>query len=175
MYIRGCFAEEVEEQSSLRFESLLLHFCWHGAAALVGLQFHVEFTSVGGLMSGNSSNQGCALTLRVGGAVWAVLAAVGVGLCASAALGAGVTQTVAVTGDAAPGTAAGVSFSFFSGPMLNDAGQVAFWSSLTGSVNNEGIWRGAPGSLSLVARKGSQAPGTALGVNYSSLFQPGAE
>ena len=83
------------------------------------------------------------------------------------ALGAGVTQTVALTGEQAPGTASGVDFSSFSNPVLDDAGQVAFRSFLTGSdvdsSNDEGIWRGGPGSLSLVARAGSQAPGTASG------------
>jgi hypothetical protein len=95
----------------------------------------------------------------------------------SAALGTEVTQTVALTGDAAPGTPSGVNFSFFNhAPLLNDAGQVAFHSWLIGSgvdsTNNSGIWRGAPGSLSLVARRGSAAPGTGSGVNFSSLFSP---
>ena len=47
--------------------------------------------------------------------------------------------------------------------MLNDAGQTAFRADLTGSgvgsTNNQGVWSEGSGSLALVARTGSQAPG----------------
>jgi len=83
---------------------------------------------------------------------------------------------VARTGSQAPGTDAGVNFSFFSfSPVLNGAGQTAFWGSLTGpgvtSENNDnGIWSEGGGSgLALVARTGSQAPGTDAGVNFSGF------
>jgi hypothetical protein len=88
----------------------------------------------------------------------------------------GSLSLVARRGSQAPGTAAGVNYSSLGIPVLNDAGQMAFWAFLTGSgvdsSNNQGIWQGAPGSLSLVARRGSHAPGTASGVNYSSLGHP---
>ena len=45
--------------------------------------------------------------------------------------------------------------------------------SLTGSgvdsTNNAGIWSEGSGSLALVARSGSQAPGTPSGVNFSGF------
>src|SRR5437867_3583270 len=57
-------------------------------------------------------------------------------------------------------------FSFFAnaprGPSLNDAGQVAFRASLTGtgvgSTNDTGIFRGSAGNLSLLVREGQLAP-----------------
>ena len=48
--------------------------------------------------------------------------------------------------------------------VLNDAGQTAFTAVITGS-NNTGLWSEGAGSLALVARRGSQAPGTPSGVN----------
>ena len=58
----------------------------------------------------------------------------------------------------------------YHGPVLNDAGQVAFRANLAGdgvdSTNNQGIWSEGSGSLSLVARTGSQAPGAPAGVNF---------
>jgi hypothetical protein len=69
-----------------------------------------------------------------------------------------------------------VNFGPFSTPVLNHVGQVAFFANLTGTgvtgSNNEGVWRGGPGSLSLVARRGDQAPGTATGVNFGSPSIP---
>ena len=65
--------------------------------------------------------------------------------------------------------------------MLNDAGQTAFRADLTGSgvgsTNNQGVWSEGSGSLSLVARTGSQAPGVPDGVNFRidpelELFSP---
>ena len=60
--------------------------------------------------------------------------------------------------------------------MLNDAGQTAFHGTLTGSgmdtTNDVGIWSEGSGSLALVAREGSQAPGTPSGVNYSDIYLP---
>ena len=59
-------------------------------------------------------------------------------------------------------------------PILNDAGQTAFFAGLTGSgvvahVDDQGIWSEGSGSLALVARTGSQAPGLPSGVNFSYL------
>jgi hypothetical protein len=84
---------------------------------------------------------------------------------------------VARTGSQAPGTAVGVNFSGFGDPVLNGAGQTAFHGTLTGtgvtSSNDRGIWSEGGGSgLALVARTGSQAPGTADGVNFSSFGTP---
>lgn len=69
-------------------------------------------------------------------------------------------QTVALSGQAAPGTGGRV-FSFFYPPTISDSGRVAFASWLTGvTSNDECLMSGLPGSLQLVAREGSAAPGT---------------
>ena len=83
-------------------------------------------------------------------------------------------QLVARTGNAAPGTAAGVNYSGLDGsPSLNGTGQVAYLASLTGTgittANNAAIYAGPVAGPQLVAREGSAAPGTAAGVNYSVL------
>jgi hypothetical protein len=90
-------------------------------------------------------------------------------------------RTVALSGQQAPGTLSGVNFSF-SGtnfpftPVLNDAGQIAFRAGLRGSsvdtTNNEGVWSEGSGSLALVARTGSPAPGTDY--NFDEIFDSGA-
>jgi len=73
-------------------------------------------------------------------------------------------------GDTAPGT--GVNFIDFGKPVLNGAGQTAFSGVLTGTgvttLNDTGIWSEGSGSLALVAREGSAAPGTIPGVNFAS-------
>ncbi len=91
-------------------------------------------------------------------------------------------RTVAISGQSAPGTPDGTAYNsfgsnydsllgtFFHGPVLNDAGQSAFRADITGSgvgsANNRGIWSEGSGSLALVARTGSQAPGAPGGVNF---------
>jgi hypothetical protein len=93
-------------------------------------------------------------------------------------------RTVALTGKSAPGTADSVTFETFGtllhpqlqygygGAVLNDAGRVAFRANLTGSgvdsSNHQGIWSEGSGSLGLVARTGSHAPGAPAGVNFST-------
>jgi hypothetical protein len=90
--------------------------------------------------------------------------------------GSGTLALVARDGGLAPGTASGVRFSGFgfSDPRLNDAGQTAFDSTLTGSgvdsTNDEGLWTEGSGPLALIAREGSQAPGTASGVRYGGTL-----
>jgi hypothetical protein len=102
-------------------------------------------------------------------------------------------RTVALSGQPAPGTPGGVSYgsldSYFAGgpfqivrgPVLNDAGRTAFRAHLTGTgvdaTNNQGIWSEGSGSLALVARTGSAAPGAPDGVNFGvnpelELFTP---
>ena len=95
--------------------------------------------------------------------------------------GSGSLALVARDGIQAPGTPDGVNHSFAvlrdffpDLPKLNDAGQTAFWANLTGSgvdnTNDWGVWSEGSGSLGLVARSGSPAPGTPDGVNYDSFF-----
>jgi hypothetical protein len=87
--------------------------------------------------------------------------------------GSGSLSLVGREGFAAPGTAPGVLFNNISAPAFNDAGQVAFQSSLEGTgvtnTNSTGIWSGAPGALSLVARTGSAAPGAPAGAVFTDL------
>jgi hypothetical protein len=88
----------------------------------------------------------------------------------------GATQLVVIDGAAAPGSAAGVTFSsqsIYSGFAMNDAGAVAFMAQLTGPgvtfANRHGLWVGAPGSFRLVARSGQQAPGLDPDVTIASM------
>jgi hypothetical protein len=92
-----------------------------------------------------------------------------------AAAHASALRTVAFTGQQAPGTDSGVTYDTFDahysgftvfvfrGPVLNDAGQVAFRANLTGSgvdsTNQLGVWSEGSSNLGLVARTGSSAPG----------------
>lgn len=80
---------------------------------------------------------------------------------------------IARAGDAAPGTAVGVSFDSLGTPSLNAAGQVAFRATLTGTggvtnSNNKGIWRDG----TLIARDGDAAPGTGSGVSFIGILTP---
>lgn len=79
-------------------------------------------------------------------------------------------STIALSGQPAPGTPAGITFNGFIWPVINNAGKVAFTAGLTGTgidVNNDsGIWSNSTGSLALVARAGMTAPGS------SGFFQP---
>jgi hypothetical protein len=87
---------------------------------------------------------------------------------------AAAVRTVALSGQSAPGTPGGVNYGSFAGPVLNAAGQTAFWAELTGdsvdATNNRGIWSEGTGTLDMVARAGSQAPGTPSGVKYGPAF-----
>jgi hypothetical protein len=73
-------------------------------------------------------------------------------------------ELVACKGDAAPGAGAGVEFDSFDEPVINAAGDVAFYARLTGtgvaSSNNTGLWLSCQGELQMIAREGDPAPGT---------------
>jgi len=90
--------------------------------------------------------------------------------------GSGTLSLVARKGAHAPGTEAGANFDFLTPPALSRAGKTAFQATLTGVgvdvTNNQGIWSEGSGTLTLVARKGSPAPGTSTGVNFNSLNVP---
>ncbi len=85
-------------------------------------------------------------------------------------------------GDAAPGTGLGVTFNAFGGTnttsAANSIGQRTFTASLTGTgvttANDTGLWVGAPGAVSLLAREGDQAPGQAAGVTFGAVFPTSA-
>jgi hypothetical protein len=88
--------------------------------------------------------------------------------------GNGTLALAAQTGSTAPGTGSPtIRFSIMDDAIgFNDAGQVAFRSSLVGEgaevtpSNNYGIWAGAPSSVQLIARSGSPTP--IAGVNFAT-------
>jgi hypothetical protein len=75
------------------------------------------------------------------------------------------TRTVALTGDHAPGTASGVVFAWdMQQAVINNTGNVAFWSMLAGpgigdTFSSAGIWVESAASLGLIARGQQHAPG----------------
>lgn len=75
----------------------------------------------------------------------------------------GALQTVAVSGQAAPG---GGTYNVPSSYGINDAGQIAIWSTLSGTTSTHGIFIGTPGALQTVARSGTAAP---AGGNYDQI------
>ncbi len=90
----------------------------------------------------------------------------------------GALQPVVSAGDPAPGFPAGSTITTLVGqnggapPCLNDNGVFA----VAGAVgpnfpNSFGVWRGAPGALQLVAKKGDQPPGAQAGATYND-FRP---
>ncbi|MFG0274105.1 MAG: choice-of-anchor tandem repeat NxxGxxAF-containing protein [Phycisphaerales bacterium] len=88
----------------------------------------------------------------------------------------GALTPVARTGDAAPGMPAGAVFSEFTpgGYSVGDsAGTVVFKARVAGggvtTADDEGVWVGAPGGLTLALREGDQAPGLPAGVLMDSL------
>jgi hypothetical protein len=91
--------------------------------------------------------------------------------CLSTAAHAATLRTVALSGQPAPGAPNGISYGTFRAPVLNDVGQTAFHATLIGSgvdsTNYYGLWSEGSGSLALVARSGSHAPGMPSGVNYA--------
>jgi hypothetical protein len=88
-------------------------------------------------------------------------------------------RLVAREGNAASGTATGVVFNSLFDFAMNSAGQLAFQSALSGtgvvSTNNRGIWSEGGGSLHLVARSGSAAPGAPAGANFTSFLATGLQ
>src|SRR5262249_20862640 len=89
--------------------------------------------------------------------------------------GSGSLSLVAREGSAAPGAGAGAVFTSFFTPVLNGAGHTAFRGFLLNgaggvtSANDFGVWSEGTGTLSLVAREGSQAPDTPAGAVYSNF------
>lgn len=93
----------------------------------------------------------------------------------------GTIELLARTGDPAPGTESGTVFQSFGTGFsqqllqdINEAGEVPFIGILTNPdvtlANRNGVWSGAPGQVSLVARTGDPAPGTLL--NFGGFRNP---
>lgn len=100
-----------------------------------------------------------------------------IGAAASTANAQVTYETYVLSGEAAPGLGPGVSFRGFDLPVLNNAGDIAFVSSLVGTgidgTNDRGIWaRSNGGVLGLVARAGDHAVGTTGDVNFISFGTP---
>ena len=87
-------------------------------------------------------------------------------LCAPFEVSAGSVsyQTVALSGQPAPGTAGGTRFDGFIWPVINSAGHVAFTASVVDNdgdtTNDTGIWSNSTGTIGLIARSGTTAPGS---------------
>ncbi|MBB6429777.1 DUF7453 family protein [Algisphaera agarilytica] len=98
------------------------------------------------------------------------------GIWSEAAGSSGNPGILVRTGNAAPGTGSGIIFSHIdiAKPVLNDAGQTAFWAQLTGngvdSSNDTGIWSKTTDNLDLIIRTGDHAPGTESGVKFRRLL-----
>lgn len=79
---------------------------------------------------------------------------------------------VAREGDAAPVVGGDTAFGILGTPVLNNAGQVAFFSQLTGAAvtagNNASIWRDG----ALIAREGDAATAAGPGVAFGDLASP---
>ncbi|HEX6961659.1 MAG TPA: choice-of-anchor tandem repeat NxxGxxAF-containing protein [Lacipirellula sp.] len=99
---------------------------------------------------------------------------------ASAAPAGAQTRTVVLSGAAAPGVESGAVFSSFPNSAaaqlsLDSAGQAAFLGRMlvgSGGVTSDtdaAIWSEAAGSLELVAREGSQAPGVSRGGAFAEF------
>lgn len=87
---------------------------------------------------------------------------------------AGNLRQIARQGDQAPGTPAGVTFTFFNDPVINSAGQVAFVAGLTGSGPGGPAVFGIfatddSGNVNLIMLGGSRAPETPPGVVFSGI------
>jgi hypothetical protein len=88
----------------------------------------------------------------------------------------GALGLVAREGEAAPRTP-GDSFGSFvlaggPEPVINAAGQTAFWGNIDGDAADAGIWVKGGGAERLVARSGEEAPGTGPDVQYLTFGSP---
>lgn len=83
------------------------------------------------------------------------------------------------SGTQAPGLDSGVLITgptlLYTGPVVNDAGEIVFLGTLTGPgtgpTNNQSLWSSGGGSLHMVARTGSQAPGAPEGVTFTDFWE----
>lgn len=89
---------------------------------------------------------------------------------------AGTLTLLARLGSQAPGLATGTNFSVFNSHAYGHNGHIAFFSLLTGtgvdSTNYRSLWSDSSGTLTLLARMGSQAPGTDPGVVFEHFSPP---
>lgn len=102
-----------------------------------------------------------------------LLAPLSIALLASHTV-AGQFETVALSGQPSPDSNGNLVI--FTMPALNDTGQVAFLSQLSGTINdpddNIALYRGTAAGLAVVARKGVTGIGTNLVATASSTTTP---
>ena len=89
----------------------------------------------------------------------------------------GALSMVALSGDAATGTEAGVTFKGFARVPISSSGAVGFLGVLQGTgivqnVNDRGVWTDIDGTLELMMRLGDQAPGVEAGVIFDNAVTP---
>jgi hypothetical protein len=87
-------------------------------------------------------------------------------------------QLLARAANPAPGFPAGVNHNTFGGYSLNNAGTISFVGTVIGGEfaeadpDRSAIWVGTPGSLQVLARSRTAAPGTGAGVNFRTVGLP---
>ncbi|MEZ6192813.1 MAG: hypothetical protein R3C45_16185 [Phycisphaerales bacterium] len=86
-------------------------------------------------------------------------------------------QTIALTGQQAPGVQAGTVYSEFEyPPVINELGRVAFRGALAGDevffYNDIGIWSNGLGPLSLLVREADPVPVTPVGNMHKYVYHP---
>ncbi|MCH8096998.1 MAG: hypothetical protein IID53_07960 [Proteobacteria bacterium] len=81
-------------------------------------------------------------------------------------------ETIALTGDPAPGRPGTTFASIFREPVLNENGSVVFEGRLDSGLRDTGIWIGRVGNISEVALKGTEAPVVATGKIFQSFIDP---
>ena len=114
----------------------------------------------------------------------AALALAGLGNVGTANAGIPVYNTIALSGATGvnlgygPNQGPGLTFNAFTAPVLNQAGEIAFYAELAGPginiANDAGIWAKLDGTLTTVARAGSAGPGPGLGggLEFSNFGTP---
>lgn len=68
-------------------------------------------------------------------------------------------DVILTSGAAAPGTEGGTQFVSFMAPALAEIGSIAFVGNLSSTTQKSGIWVGAPGNWTLLAREGQNLAG----------------
>ena len=115
-----------------------------------------------------------AMTCRIGLAVLIGCPTILAISCASSLADLNV-RSVVLSGDQPVGVESSAAFQSFYGAVLNDLGEVAFTAELARGIGGvdyahaRGIWAGSVGHLRLVARSGSQAPGTEDGTFFGNI------
>lgn len=119
-------------------------------------------------------------------AFWLLAALAMLGLPSQSVLAQGAVPRVVALADSdgafGPGLGAGVLFAEFGSadwpeatPALNRAGDSVFVARLIGpginAANDTGIWVERSGILTMLARTGDPAPGTAAGITFSSFYR----